>query len=89
MSYGKEVNTDTKLCNSLKITGNINNIFKSKKTLKKTRKKLCNTLALPVLLYGSENWTIKAREGSRITAAEMKYVRIAGYTRTDHRQIKG
>ena len=29
-----------------------------KKTLKKTRIKLYNTLALPVLLYGSETWTI-------------------------------
>ena len=30
-----------------------------KKTLKKTRIKLYNTLALLVLLYGSETWTIK------------------------------
>jgi len=29
-----------------------------KKTLKKTRIKLYNTLALRVLLYGSETWTI-------------------------------
>jgi len=28
----------------------------------KTTIKLHNTLALPVLLYGSETWTIKARE---------------------------
>jgi hypothetical protein len=43
----------------------------------KTRIKLYNTLAgpLPVLLYGSETWTIKARDASRITAAEMKYMR--------------
>jgi hypothetical protein len=33
-----------------------------------------------VLLYGSETWTIKARETRRITAAEMKYMRrTAGY----------
>ena len=48
---------------------------------KKTTIKLHNTLALPVLLYGSEIWTVKARGGRRITAAEMKYMRItAGYT---------
>jgi hypothetical protein len=29
-------------------------------------------LALLVLLYGSETWTIKARDARRITAAEMK-----------------
>ena len=41
----------------------------------KTRIKLYNTLALPVLLYSSDNWTIKARDASRITAAEMKCMR--------------
>jgi hypothetical protein len=46
-----------------------------KKTLKKTRRKLYNTRALPVLLYGSETWTIKARDTRKITAAEMKYMR--------------
>ena len=45
-----------------------------------------NTLALPVLLCGSETWTIKARDARRITAAEMKYtIRTAGYTWTDYK----
>ena len=58
----------------------------SKKTLKKTRLKLYNTLALPALLYGSESWTIKARDARRITTAEMKYMRrTAGYTWTDRK----
>ena len=49
--------------------------------LKKTRIKLYNTLGLPVLLYGSETWTVKASDTRRITAAEMKYMRrTAGYT---------
>jgi hypothetical protein len=51
----------------------------------KTRIKLYNALAVPALLYGSENWTIKARDARRITAAEMKYMRTAGYTWTDHK----
>jgi len=39
------------------------------------------TLALPVLLYGSETWTIKASDARRITAAELKYIRrTATYT---------
>jgi hypothetical protein len=38
------------------------------------------------LLYGSETWTVKARDGRRITAAEMKYMRRkAGYTWTDYK----
>jgi len=33
------------------------------------------------LLYGSETWTVTARDGRRITAAEVKYMRrTAGYT---------
>ena len=58
---------DNKLHNYLKITCILNNVFRPQKTLKKTRIKLYNTLALPVLLYGSETWTVKARDGRRIT----------------------
>jgi len=57
-----------------------------KNTLKKTRIKLYNSLALPVLLYGSETWTIKARDARRTAAAEIKYMRrTAGYTGTDYK----
>ena len=64
ISYEKELDIDNKLHNYeyLKITGILNNVFRPQKTLKKTRIKLYNTLALPVLLYGSETWTIKARD---------------------------
>jgi len=73
---------DNKLHNFLKLTGILNNVFRPQKTLKKTRIKLYNALALPVLLYGSETWTIRTREARRITEAEMKYMRrTTGYTR--------
>jgi hypothetical protein len=55
------------------------------KTLKKTRIKLNNKPLLPALLYGSENWTIKARDTRRITPAEMDYIReTAGCLWTDY-----
>jgi hypothetical protein len=44
----------------MKITGTINNMFRPQKSLNETRIKLYITLSLPALLYGSENWTIKA-----------------------------
>jgi hypothetical protein len=47
----------------------------NKKPLKKTKIKLYNTLALPVLLYGSETWTIKARDARRMSGAVMKCTR--------------
>jgi hypothetical protein len=38
------------------------------------------------LFYGSETWNINARDTRRITAAEMKYMRItAGYTWADYK----
>ena len=80
------MHTDNKLHNYLKITGIINNVFRPQKSLTKTRIKLYNTLALPVLLYGSEIWIVKASDTRRITAAEMKYMRrTAGYTWTDYK----
>jgi hypothetical protein len=77
---------DNKLNNCSRITSILNNVFRPKINLKKTRIKLYNTITLPTLLYGSENWTIKARDSSRITAAEIKYMRrTTGYTWTDHK----
>jgi hypothetical protein len=73
---------DNILNNYLRMTGIINKVFRPKKTIIQ----LYNTLALPTLLYGSENLTIKARDSRRITAAEMKYMRrTAGYIWTDHK----
>jgi hypothetical protein len=47
---------------------------------------LYNTLALPVLLCGSETWTVKSKYKSRLTAAEMRFVRkTAKYTWRDHK----
>jgi hypothetical protein len=86
ISYENEMDVDNKLNNYLKITGIINNVFRPKKALKKTRIKLYNTLALPTFLHGSDNWTIKTRDARRITASEIKYTRrTAGYTWTDHK----
>jgi hypothetical protein len=59
----------------LNITGILNNVFRPQKTLKKTKIKLYSTLDPPILLYGSETWTIKASDARRITAAEVKYMR--------------
>ena len=43
--------------------------------------KIYNTLIVPTLLYGSENWSLTASERRRIEAAEMKLLRpLVGYT---------
>jgi hypothetical protein len=85
ISCGNGMDIGNKLHNFLKIIGIINNDFRPNNPLKKTGIKLYNILDLTTLLYGSENWTIKARDVTRITAAETKYIRITTrYTWTDH-----
>ena len=59
----------------MKITSILNNAFRPQNPVQKTRIKLYNTLALPILLYGSETWNVEANDARRITAAEMKYMR--------------
>ena len=56
--YEGELDIDNKLNNILKITVILNNVFRPQKTRKKTSIKLHNTLALPVMWYGSETWNI-------------------------------
>jgi hypothetical protein len=86
ISYEKEVDVDNKLNNYLKMTDIISNMFRVQTISKETRIKLYNTLALPAVLYGSDYWTIKARDAGRKSAADMKHMRItAGQTRTDYK----
>jgi hypothetical protein len=79
--------TDSKISKCLKVTGIINNIVKPNKVRKNTRMKLYFTLALPVLLYGSESCTIKAKGKARLISAEMKFMRrTAGNILSDFKQ---
>jgi hypothetical protein len=75
LSYEGEKDIDVKISKFLKIAGLINTIFKPTKVQKQTRIQIYNTLALLTLLYGSENWTMKANDKTRITAAEMRFMR--------------
>jgi hypothetical protein len=60
--------------NYLKVTGVIYSVFRPWKTPKEKEEKLYHTPALPALLYGSGNWTNRARDSS-ITAAEIERMR--------------
>jgi len=51
--------------------------------------KVYNALALPpILLYGSENWTLRKKYEKRLTLIRMKIFRSAGYTPFDLNKIK-
>ena len=45
-------------------------------------------MAVPVLMYGSENWSLNRSDKWKIEAAEMKFLRpIAGYTFWDENEV--
>jgi hypothetical protein len=44
-------------------------------------------MAVPMLIYASENWTIKRSDKRKIELAEMKFLRsVAGYTLLDQKR---
>ena len=59
----------------LQITGIINRTLKHSQIQKQTRLAICNTSALPTLLYGLEIQAVRERDKSRITSGEMKFMR--------------
>ena len=55
ISYEGELDIDNKLNSFLKIKGILSTVFRPQKTLRKTRIKLHNTLALPVFFIWQRN----------------------------------
>jgi hypothetical protein len=57
ISYERELDIDSKVNGSFKITGILYNVFRPQKTLKRTRMKLHNTLAgPPSVVTWQRNW---------------------------------
>ena len=51
------------------------------KTHLSTQIKVYKVMAVPVLMYGSENWSLNRSDKRKIEAAEMRFLRpMAGYT---------
>jgi hypothetical protein len=49
--------------------------------------KVYNTMVLPMLLYGSEIWTISKKNTKRLTSVQMKFFRRRdGFTLFDHKR---
>lgn len=63
--------------------GTIRRTLKNK-TLRKTQLKFYKTMAVPMLTYACENWTLNRSDRRKIETAEMKFLRsVAGYTLFD------
>jgi hypothetical protein len=87
LSYETEKDITTKVSKFLQITGIISQVLKPSKVQRQTRLRIYITLAVPILLNGSEAWTLKEQDKSRITAAEIEFMRkTAKYTWQDHKR---
>jgi hypothetical protein len=55
---------------------------------KYTQIKFYKLIAVPVAVYGSEDWTLNRSERRKIETAGMSFLRhVSGYTLTDHVHI--
>ena len=83
LTYEYENEVQQKLHKFQYICGTLRKILR-KKTRKETQLKFYRVMATPVLLYGSETWTLGSRDLSRIQATEMRHLRpIKGCTILD------
>jgi hypothetical protein len=77
----------SKISKFVKTIGVINQVFKRSLVQQRTRLNMYRTLARPVLIYGSEAWTIRKADDKRLEAAEMKFMRkTAGLTLWDRKR---
>jgi hypothetical protein len=71
----------SKISKFVKTIGFIKHVFKPSLVQQHKRLNIYRTLATPVLIYGSEAWTIRKADKKRLQAAEMKFMRkTAGFT---------
>ncbi|KAJ4437904.1 hypothetical protein ANN_13843 [Periplaneta americana] len=84
LSIFEELDISQEINKYTRAMGVINSVMKPSLVHKHTRIRLYNTLARPMLSYGSEAWTLRKADKSRITACEMLFMRrTAGYTEWD------
>ena len=87
LSFLDNLDISEKILKFNKSMGVINRVLKPSLVQKATRVRLYKIMARPILCYGSEAWTLRKRDESRLTACEMRFMRrTAGYTKWDHKK---
>ena len=67
--------------------GTVSRTLKGKTQLS-TQIKFYKVMAVPVLMYGSDNWPLNRSTKRKIEAAEMRFLRpMAGYTLLDKKEV--
>ena len=79
ISYCERKEVIKKLNKFQRICGTISRSLKGKTQLS-TQIKFYKVMAVPVLMYGSENWSLNRSDKRKIEAAEMRFLRpLVGY----------
>jgi hypothetical protein len=88
ISYENEKDIQQNPANCSQILGILNNNFNPTLVQKFSKIKVYNALALPILLFGSEIWTLrKKKDKKRLTSIEIKVLRrTAEYTLFGHKK---
>ena len=83
LTYKKDSDINNKISRFQSVCGTIHRSLKGR-ARKDTELKFFKVMAVPLLMYGSEAWTIGRREESRLQSAEMWFLRaVKGCTRLD------
>lgn len=86
VSYCQKEDINIKLNRFYRMCGTIRRTLKNK-TLRSTQLKFYKIMAVPVLTYASENWTLNRSDRRKIETAEMKFLRsVAGVTILDKKR---
>ncbi|KAJ4448040.1 hypothetical protein ANN_10052 [Periplaneta americana] len=84
LSIFEDLDISQKINKYTRAMGIVNSLMKPSLVQKHTRIRLYNIFARPMLSYGSEAWTLRKADKSRITACEMRFIRrTAGYAKWD------
>lgn len=83
VSYNKDNDVIQKLYKFQYMCGTISRTLKNK-TRVDTQLKFYKTMAVPMLMYGSENWALNRSDVRKVETSEMKFLRrVAGLTLRD------
>jgi hypothetical protein len=85
VSYCLKGDINIKLNKFQRMCGTIQRTLRQK-TLQSTQLKYYKIMAVPMLTYASENWTINRSDKNKTESGEMKFLHsIAGYTLLDQK----
>ena len=86
ISYRERKEVNNKVNKFQRMCGTISRTLQEKIQLS-TQNKFYKVMAVPVLMYGNENWSLNQSDKRKIEAAEMRFLRpMAGYSLLDKKR---